>query len=86
MEKIHIIKSMPLKRNSTNFPAARLSSFGSPLRIESVNLPPLGPCDILIKVHFTGINFYELMIMDGKYPSLPTLPTTPGGELAGVVL
>lgn len=77
---------MPLKRNSTNFRAARLSSFGSPLRIESVNLPPLGPCDILIKVHFTGINFYELMIMDGKYPSLPTLPTTPGGELAGVVL
>lgn len=77
---------MQLKGNSTNFRAARLSSFGSPLRIEYVNLPPLNPRDILIKVHFAGINFYELMIMDGKYPSLPTLPATLGGELSGVVL
>ena len=77
---------MSSKGNSTNFRAARLSSFGSPLRVESVGLSPLGPRDVSIKVHFAGINFYELMIMDGKYPSLPTLPTTPGGELAGVVL
>lgn len=75
-----------MKKNSTNFRVARLRTFGSPLRIENVNLPPLDPHDVLIKVHFAGINFYELMIMDGRYPFLPTLPTTPGGELAGVVL
>lgn len=77
---------MSLKVNSTNFQAARLISFGSPLRVQSTDLSPLGPRDVLVKVHFAGINFYELMIMDGKYPSLPTLPATPGGELAGEVL
>lgn len=74
------------KENATNFQAAQLTSFGSPLRVESVDLPPLASHDVSVKVHFAGINFYELMIMDGKYPSLPKLPATPGGELSGEVL
>lgn len=77
---------MSSKGNSINFQTAHLTSFGSPLRIESADLPSLGPRDVSVKVHFAGVNFYELMIMDGKYPSLPALPATPGGEFSGVVL
>jgi NADPH:quinone reductase-like Zn-dependent oxidoreductase len=77
---------MSLKQNLIKFRAARLISFGSPLRVEAVMLPTLGPYDVSVEVHFTGINFYELMIMNGKYPSLPILPAIIGGELAGKVL
>jgi len=66
--------------------SARLKSFGSPIQIESVDLPSLGDKDIAVKIHFAGINFYELLVMDGKYPTTPTLPTTPGGEFAGEVI
>ncbi len=74
------------KASSTSFRAARLTAFGLPLRVELIDLPSLGPGEVAVKVHYAGINFYELMIMDGNYPLLPALPVTPGGELAGVVL
>lgn len=77
---------MLLKQSSIKFQAARLISFGSLLRVETVVLPPLGPHDVSVEVYFAGINFYELMIMKGKYPSLPSLPATLGGELVGKVL
>lgn len=74
------------KKKSIEFQAARLVSFGSPLRIEPMALPPLRSHEVSVEVHFAGINFYELMIMDSQYPSLPTLPATLGGELVGKVL
>jgi NADPH:quinone reductase len=66
--------------------SARLKSFGSPIQIESVDLPLIGDKDIVVKIHYAGINFYELLVMDGKYPTTPNLPTTPGGEFAGEVI
>lgn len=77
---------MSSKQNLIKFQAARLISFGSPLRVEAVVLPPLGHHDVSVEVYFAGINFYELMIMKGEYPLLPILPATLGGELVGKVL
>ncbi len=77
---------MSLKEKLTKIKSARLKSFGLPLEIELINLPIMGAEDVAIKIHFSGINFYELMVMDGKYPTTPDLPTTPGGEFSGEVL
>ncbi len=66
--------------------AARLTAFGSPFQISSVDLPPLDAHEVAVHIRFAGINFYELMLMDGTYPTIPPIPFTPGGELAGEVL
>ncbi len=66
--------------------SAQLTRFKHPLRIADIDLPPLGDCEVAVRIRFAGINFYELMLMDGTYPTLPQLPATPGGELAGVIL
>lgn len=86
MVKIPTTKSMLSKENLSNIRAARLVSFRSPLKLSMMRLPPLGPHDVAVKIYFAGINFYELMVMDGVYPTLPPLPVTPGGELAGEVV
>lgn len=75
-----------LKEKLVKFQAARLESFGSPLCVKPITLPPLGPHEVAVQVHFSGINFYELLIIAGQYSSLPHLPATLGGELAGTVV
>ncbi len=91
MDKIRTTKSTYLKELSLSayhnyMKAAQLTAFRSPLRITSVKLPPLGPREIAVQIYTAGINFYELMVINGTYPILPTLPITPGGELAGVII
>ena len=45
-------------------------------------------CDdiqVLIRVHAAGVNPVETYIRAGQYPTLPTLPFTPGNDAAGIV-
>lgn len=53
------------------------------IEITEVPVPDPGPGEVLIKVTSVGICGTDLHIMDGHYA--PTLPITPGHELAGVV-
>lgn len=66
--------------------AAQLTAFHAPLRITSIDLSPLRTTEVAVQIHAAGINFYELMVINGTYPTLPTLPIIPGGELAGVII
>ena len=36
--------------------------------------------------YFSGINFYEKLLIEGKYPTSAYLPLTLGGEFSGEVL
>uniref|UniRef100_A0A5F8GWE6 Crystallin zeta n=1 Tax=Monodelphis domestica TaxID=13616 RepID=A0A5F8GWE6_MONDO len=60
----------------------RAGGAGPPLRA-----PPMTPChpQILIKVHACGVNPVETYIRSGTYSRVPTLPYTPGSDVAGVV-
>lgn len=40
---------------------------------------------VLIKVHACGVNPVETYIRSGNYARLPTLPYTPGSDVAGVI-
>jgi NADPH2:quinone reductase len=48
--------------------------------------PEPAPGDVLIRVHACGINFPDVLIIEGKYQVLPDLPFSPGSEVAGTVL
>lgn len=47
--------------------------------------PELGEHDVLIDVKAAGLNFPDVLIIQGKYQMQPDLPFIPGGECAGVV-
>jgi NADPH2:quinone reductase len=47
--------------------------------------PELGEHDVQIRVKAAGLNFPDVLIIQGKYQIQPELPFIPGGEAAGVV-
>ncbi len=48
-------------------------------------VPELGPNEVRLRVHAAGLNFPDVLIIQGKYQFQPDLPFVPGGECAGVV-
>ncbi|MDQ2819626.1 MAG: NADPH:quinone oxidoreductase family protein [Pseudomonadota bacterium] len=44
-----------------------------------------GPGEVLIDVHAAGVNFPDVLTVQGKYQFKPVLPFTPGVECAGVI-
>ncbi|XP_023253999.1 quinone oxidoreductase [Seriola lalandi dorsalis] len=68
--------------------AISVSEFGGPsvLRLcSNVTVPQLGRRQVLIRVHACGVNPVEAYIRAGTYARKPTLPYTPGTDVAGVV-
>jgi NADPH2:quinone reductase len=61
---------------------------GLPDRLDLVDdwpSPELGANDVRIRVKAAGLNFPDVLIIQGKYQFQPELPFIPGGECAGVV-
>ena len=69
--------------------AIRQYEFGGPdtLRYEDVPDPEPAADQLRIEVHACGVHLIDATLRAGvqKGPPLPTLPTTPGREVAGVV-
>ena len=67
--------------------AIRVEQFGGPevMKLVEVPQPPVGPGQVLIRVHAIGVNPVETYIRAGTYPRKPALPFTPGNDGAGVV-
>ncbi len=47
--------------------------------------PELGANDVLIDVKSAGLNFPDVLMIQGKYQVQPEMPFVPGGECSGVV-
>ncbi len=64
------------------------TAYGPPdsLTLTEVPSPPLGEHDVRIGVHAAGVNFPDLLIIQGRYQFKPDLPFAPGGEVSGEVL
>jgi NADPH2:quinone reductase len=56
------------------------------LEIAEVERPPLGGGQVRIQVHASGVNFPDILMVEGKYQVKPELPFIPGLEVAGIVL
>src|SRR5437762_11892229 len=61
--------------------------FGTPDHLVLADIPdPLaGPGEVVAKVAAVGLNFFDTLIIAGKYQTKPPFPFSPGGEFAGVV-
>src|SRR5262249_53557520 len=68
--------------------AIELSNFSgfNGLRVIEADTPMPGPSEVLIKVKASGINFAELELTKGRYPSGKQPPFIMGFEASGVVL
>ena len=55
------------------------------LKVEEVPDPKPVSGEVLVGVRACGINFPDLLVVQGKYQFKPTPPFSPGGEVAGVV-
>lgn len=67
--------------------AALCNSFDGPagLVIGDVAEPEAGAGEILVAVKAVGLNFADTLLTRGKYQLKPSLPFSPGMEIAGVV-
>jgi NADPH2:quinone reductase len=55
------------------------------LEVAEVPAPAIGPGAVRVAVHAIGVNFADLLVVQGKYQEKPPLPFSPGFEIAGVV-
>ena len=67
--------------------ACVLTEYGSVdnLRVQDVADPVPGPGNVLVDIHAAGVSYADLLVIQGKYQVLPTLPFVPGKEISGVV-
>ena len=61
--------------------------FGTPDDLELADVPdPVArPGEVVAKVAAVGLNFFDTLIIAGKYQTKPPFPFSPGGEFAGTI-
>ena len=64
-----------------------ITKFGPPevLQVREMQTPAPQSGQVLVRNHFTGINFSEIMARMRLYPGAPKPPTTLGSEACGIV-
>ncbi len=67
--------------------AILLTKYGNPsvLKITEVEKPEIGPHDLLVKIHYAGVNYADLLSRQGLYSWAPKLPYILGLEASGIV-
>ncbi|HML08216.1 MAG TPA: NADPH:quinone oxidoreductase family protein [Xanthobacteraceae bacterium] len=61
--------------------------FGGPDELEFADIPPpvAEPGEAVVRVKAAALNFFDLLIIAGKYQNKPPFPFSPAAEFAGVV-
>jgi NADPH:quinone reductase len=67
--------------------AVLAKALGGPetLVVEDLPEPRPGPGEVLVQVRAAALNFFDTLIIQGRYQYKPDLPFSPGGECSGVV-
>ena len=67
--------------------AVLCKAYGLPdqLVLEEVASPQAGRGQVVITVQACGVNFPDVLIIQGKYQFKPEMPFSPGSEVAGVI-
>ena len=56
------------------------------LQVAEVDAPSAGDGEALVEVAYVGLNFFDTLIIEGKYQVKPKPPFSPGGEFSGHVV
>lgn len=67
--------------------ACLCKTFGPPsnLNVEELPEPVAGPGDVIVRVKACALNFFDTLIIEGKYQYKPEMPFSPSAEFSGVV-
>jgi len=67
--------------------AWQVRAWGEPetMELSEVDLPVPGAHQVRIRNHAAGLNFFDILQVQGKYQIKPPFPFTPGAEVAGTV-
>ncbi len=67
--------------------AVLCTRFGTPDDLEVADIPPpqAGPGEALVRVKAAALNFFDTLIIAGKYQHKPPFPFSPASEFAGTV-
>ena len=67
--------------------AVLCSRFGGPDDLEIKDIPPplAGPGEAIVAVRAAALNFFDTLLIAGKYQHKPPFPFSPASEFAGVV-
>ncbi|MGV1015035.1 MAG: NADPH:quinone oxidoreductase family protein [Methyloceanibacter sp.] len=67
--------------------AVEISEFGGleQLRLEDVPEPKPGVGEIVIRPAAVGLNFFDTLVLRNRYQVTPSLPYSPGAEVAGAI-
>jgi NADPH2:quinone reductase len=67
--------------------AWRVHEWGEPetMSLEDMPVPEPGPGQVRIRNRAVGLNFFDILQVQGKYQIKPPFPFTPGAEVAGIV-
>jgi NADPH2:quinone reductase len=85
---MHVRTSSPTpSARSLDVKAILCTRLGGPDDLELVELPmPVAAAgEAVVSIKAVGLNFYDTLIIAGKYQTKPPLPFSPGGEFAGVI-
>lgn len=55
------------------------------MSFEDIPVPEPGEGEIRIRNHAAALNFFDILMVQGKYQTKPPRPFTPGSEVAGIV-
>jgi NADPH:quinone reductase len=78
---------MPVPRNDEIMKAVLCTHFGTPEELEIADIPEprAGPGEAVVRVKAAALNFFDTLIIAGKYQHKPPFPFSPAAEFAGVV-
>jgi len=67
--------------------AVLCTHFGPPeaLKLADIDAPRAGPGEALVRVKAVALNFFDTLLIAGKYQHKPPFPFSPGAEFAGQV-
>jgi len=67
--------------------ACLCKSFGPPssLVIEDLPEPEAGPEEVIVRVEACALNFFDTLIIQGRYQYKPEMPFSPSAEFSGIV-
>ena len=61
--------------------------YGTPDDLELVDIadPTPAPGEVVVRIHAAALNFFDTLIIAGKYQTKPAFPFSPSAEFAGTV-
>ena len=65
--------------------AWRIEALGTPPEMREIDEPRPGSGEVRVRIRACGLNFADLLMIEGKYQERHPLPFTLGMEVAGVV-